>query len=134
MGSGSKGTSKSFDTPDERGSPQRAASTFPAPPRRRPESVPSLVFRAGCRLGLDCSAHGRGRLPGGPSRTKTTSAIDETRPRYAQIEVGTDDYGQPSRRTLRRRSAEHARVLTTRRYGDVRVTIMLWGKAVWRLG
>ena len=70
----------------------------------------------------------------GSASSTSTAFLDETRPRYALIEVGANDYGHPSRATLDRLRAEHARIFTTRRYGDIRVTITPSGKAVWRFG
>jgi competence protein ComEC len=69
------------------------------------------------------------------SRFSTSSAfLRDTRPRYAVIEVGVNDYGHPSVRTIRRLRATGARIYTTRRYGDIVVTIAPSGKATWRFG
>ena len=48
------------------------------------------------------------------------------------IEVGPNSYGYPSAQTIGRLRAEGTRVYTTRKNGDIRVTIAPSGKVTWR--
>ena len=68
----------------------------------------------------------------GSDGRRARRSCDDARPRFAVIEVGVNSYGYPSAATMGRLRAEGTRVYTTRKNGDIRVTIAPSGTVKWR--
>ena len=92
------------------------------------ESILSAVLARGPRLYLLKVAHH------GSDWSTSATFLAAARPRFAVIEVGANPYGYPSVETVGRLRAEGARVYSTRKNGDIRVTIAPSGVVIWRFG
>jgi competence protein ComEC len=90
------------------------------------ESALGAVLAHGPRLFLLKVAHH------GSNWSTSSTFLDAARPRFAVIEVGPNPYGYPSAETVGRLRAEDARVYSTRKNGDIWVTIAPSGKVTWR--
>jgi competence protein ComEC len=90
------------------------------------ESVLAVTLARGPRLFLLKVAHH------GSDWSTSSTFLDAARPRFAVIEVGPNSYGYPSAATVGRLRAEGTRVYSTRKNGDIRVTIAPSGTVRWR--